>query len=311
MSKRLEAEIERATLARASADKKLQQMKARLSDARAGLRVQRGHLPEEFPSNQASESAHPSNIFQGLTRATAPAVLDAVRAALQQESLPKIFTALGDALALDKAAICLIEQKGGKDPSIKFTTSYNPEFNEFLKKTGLARFNKLQKSWRLPDDEHCRAHVVAGIGAFFPIIVDVSKLHVWVSEIAKPASTSQVFEALTLDADVSMEEVLQAVKKDCPTEDLEDCRLYIHGRTEFESISPQALVRTRMPIVLLRISVRGGQPRYVAYSITERRLAAFVFSSSKLEAATLVGQFKDSMYLASAEAFERQESVSE
>lgn len=253
----------------------------------AKRRKARMELSDSFQPFSLAQDVDTLLRMDGYLSVVDPAILLAAHDAIHAASMRKVIDGVAGAMSCDRADVCLLEErivnrKGVKVAVVYFRCDFNSDFNEMLKSTGAATFDRSKKAWNVVLDADVSAHLCGGMGDFFCAVVDLKNMVLLRrSERSGNVAVKRIaFQKSPFYFDVKIEEILAAILAARPSESILEESIFINDGSEFSKIPEKTeSIITQMPFLLLRYGVRGGRPRYVAYSTVAKAIENISFGN--------------------------------
>lgn len=156
--------------------------------------------------------------------------------------------------------------RGHRSTCLHLLFMFSEPYADLLRATGWARFDGKLKCWYLPEEFVTEELLDETFSGRFTHIVDLDEGVMRVTGAAPPAPPLPYLELLPAPVTFSAEDVIAAYGRARPQDvHSEKGRMGVFDEGRFSHM-PDGPVATRYPLVLLRVPVEGGHPRYVTFS---------------------------------------------
>lgn len=242
-------------------------------------------------------------------------LLESISENLSLPSFAKIMAGLAETLNCHPSEICLLREDkatrlGKKVQVIYFNFTYNPEFNEVLKDTGDAYFDKGNKVWRVVGSTENRESIGDEMDAFFKFAIDLTTNKVFInpSDPESSARPSPSFQAMDLGIKFTKSQLFAAMCEARPTDGLIEQNIFISDSTEFVKMDSDCDYTTTAPFVLLRCAVIDGKPRYFLYNTAQAKVVDVCFGNETRQTQSWICEIRDTLREIGIPAFQVQEA---
>lgn len=266
----------------------------------------RRHLPTVYPLGKDSiEFTHESFDLHDSVDTSALA-----SALSEPDTLIKVFDQLADFFSCERAQICLLERMTVKRenknvPIILFRSTFNKNFNAFLKESEAVKFQNYRKTWSAPEGDESQ-RVLNGLHDFFHVVIDLQSLRVWINqgEASNAVKATLSFYPMAGHIKLSARDIVSSFLAKRPNDLFKGDCIYIHTGKTFKSIGIDDEFWTRLPFLLVRYSVHNSVPRYISYSTLGGVVEDVSFGNSSKNTAKTIAKYIETCQGLKVEAME-------
>lgn len=206
---------------------------------------------------------------------------------LRLEALAKKLEVRSDQVAYLKRITRVRE--GVEMDCLGISTLYNEAMIALLRETGEARFARARRTWTLPMTRVDETFLQELTSIYGGLVDEDAGLLCKSPAKALRSSAPPSFDLLPEAIGVDPAEILAAYARARPLDQitLKHSAIFENG---FEPV-PADRFATRFPLLLLRITVEQGQPRYVTWSALTGEIETLVFATEKRKLARLLARY--------------------